>query len=36
LHKAILAGGKVKMSHFEAALSESIHKSSEPPIGMFA
>jgi len=36
LHKAILAGGKVKMAHFEAALSESVHKNSEPPIGMFA
>ncbi|MCZ7401656.1 MAG: AAA family ATPase [Candidatus Methanoperedens sp.] len=36
LHKAILAGGKVKMLHFEAALSESAHKSTEPPIGMFA
>jgi len=36
LHKAILAGGKVKMSHFDAALSESSRKNSEPPTGMFA
>jgi AAA family ATPase len=36
LHRAILAGGKVKMSHFEAVLCESAKKNSEPPIGMFA
>lgn len=36
LHKAILAGSKVKMAHFEAALSESLCKRSEPPRGMFA
>ncbi|MDL5502916.1 MAG: AAA family ATPase, partial [Candidatus Methanoperedens sp.] len=36
LHKAILKGGKVTMAHFEAALSESLCKRSEPPRGMFA
>ncbi len=36
LHKAILSGGKVKMSHFDEALSESFCKRSEPPKGMFA
>ncbi len=36
LHKAILSGSKVKMSHFEEALSELICKRSEPPRGMFA
>jgi AAA family ATPase len=36
LHKAILTGGKVKMAHFEEALSESLCKRSEPPRGMFA
>lgn len=36
LHKAILSGGKVKMSHFDEALSESLCKRSEPPKGMFA
>jgi len=30
LHKAILTGGKVKMSHFEEALSESLCKRSSP------
>jgi len=33
LHKAILTGGKVKMSHFEEALSESLCKRSEPREG---
>ncbi len=36
LHKAILSGGRVMMSHFEEALSESLCKKSEPPRGMFA
>ncbi len=36
LHKAILSGGKVTASHFEAALAEAIGKRSEPPKGMFA
>lgn len=36
LHKAILAGGKVKASQFEEALAEAVGKKSEPPKGMFA
>jgi AAA family ATPase len=36
LHKAILSGKKVSMSHFEAALVEAVGKKSEPPKGMFA
>ncbi|MBU3966414.1 MAG: AAA family ATPase [Euryarchaeota archaeon] len=36
LHKAILAGGKVKGRQFEEALTEAVGKKSEPPKGMFA
>ncbi|MCZ7397583.1 MAG: AAA family ATPase [Candidatus Methanoperedens sp.] len=36
LHKAILSGKKVSMSHFEVALIEAVGKKSEPPKGMFA
>jgi len=36
LHKAIISGGRVTKTHFEAAFAEAVGKKSEPPKGMFA